>query len=673
MELVKEIEMTGPDGTKTKSLVLSRTFTQFLEPVNERFPVGFFRDLQKLFIEGLPKNKFDSFRNLAVDYFNKVVSEKVTTEKKDILWMETVIFLSLHCLSQHFDEPVFWPENFKSLRAEDKAKPVRLLCHRILNVYEMWGESNLSYPCARPYTFYLLMEAVSNSDSLSKLIHNSGNEYFKLKEYLSIIAGTQDAVISNDNELTAFAQKYKENESILSSVTPFSRDLAIANYSSILKNINSGIDISQTVLSNKKQVTALVVGLPRSGKTTMIKTLFETANKGEISLDNPLKTLFVNQLPKDKDNEIALYMTPGRPKPNSSDCWELEGDIHIADSLYKLILTDTRGGAISEAPKQLEPEEELPVLEETLTKTDLLLILLDPITFMRPTIDLYNGIGGRIKYLLQNSKHAMVSIVLSKFDEYGVVLTGPRSLINTPLKLQKLSRFQNNTSETTWNEFNDEILNGFNDNTRLRETLTPLLKKLKPLFSTFCITHKHLPVNLYIVNSIDAKDQITFQRTGIPFIFQDFEAYMDCVIKKFPAKHVEVLSDPVKNVVLTVNQVNGKTNGIMVSWESISDSQYQIKKRRGSSNGSWNQWEENYATNISTNSFVDVCTIASGQTYQYGVTAINPRDNSKSELAVSNIYFIPPKKIDWLPIIIIIVLLIIFFVIYIVFSQPMSQ
>jgi hypothetical protein len=631
----------------------SPAFQQFLIPVNERFPVDYFRDLQKyLREERMNKEMFTVFKSLSISFINGEANKK-----KDILWAEALLFFCLYCLDEKLDglidEP--WPDGFSTVTFQDMKAPGRLVCNKLLGLYNTWVNSGVKYPCARPYAFFLLMETVLDAESLINLM--AGNHYFPLTEYFSIVKGTPDSIVALDNDLTVFAKKFTENQTILGSAPGFERELALISYSEMIENVNSGIDLSKTILSKEKFVRALVVGLPSSGKTVMIKTIFESANKGYISYDTPLRSLYVIELPE--GNEIATYLTPDRPEPTTANSWWLEGEMHINNELYKLVLTDTRGGAIAEPRKDVQGDE-VDNLEKLLSQTDILMIVLDPATLLNPTVELFNGIGSRVKYLLQNSKHAMVSILLTKFDEYGVVLTGPRNLINNKRKWDKLKNFQKNTSETTWNEFIEEILLSFNDNLPLRETLDPLLQKLRPIFSIFCITHKHLPVNIYVVNAIDSKDDTTFKRTGLPFIFDEFEAYASCLIEKFSAIPTNPQGPPpnaVENLKLVGEPNNEKPTAIQLTWDVVSGCQYGIRRKSLPKTGFWSHWEDNFAPDLGTNQYTDRLLIKRGHSYQYELTAIDMVDGQRSLPTLSDVFLVPKRIVPWLLIAIVLALI----------------
>lgn len=624
----------------------SQAFTRLLIPVNGYFPVDAFRDLQERLSVGTDEKEFIRFKELAVNYLNRAVDKK-----EDIAWIETLLFLSLYQLEERLDTLRPWADGFKSVSFSEMASPARLVCSRILNLYRYWTASSVTFPCARPYAFYLLMEVVQGSRSLLAVMEMTGNEFVQLKDFIAIMNGMPDAPILEDNELIKFSKKYRENQSLLGSATPFDREFAVRNYTKILRENQDNINLSKGMLADERLVAALVVGSTGSGKTVMIKSIFQRTLKGEMYYDNPLKSIYVKTYPE--GNEAQSFLVEGRPAPTASTVWALEGKIRISKTLYNIQLTDTRGGAITSTPeKKVAGGEEPGPLEQALMLTDLLIITLEPINLLEANRDytnLLNGLGARLDDLFRNSKHAMVSIVLTKFDEYGVVISGPRSLLNTEAKWEKLRQFQDNASEMAWEVFVEEVLSGFNDNMPLRYTLGFLLQKIKPLLTQFCNTHRHLPINIYITNAIEAKDAISFQRTGIPYLFSDFEAYASCLIEKFPQQSAigQALLPPVQNLMVAGTPDNSQPEAIRITWDAVPGFQYLIKKKVGFNNGVWTSWLDDFAANISSNTYTDRQHLKKGNRYQYQVIAVQTDNKQRSDPAESEVFVIPPIKIPW--------------------------
>ncbi|WP_118973860.1 fibronectin type III domain-containing protein [Taibaiella koreensis] len=534
-------------GTKAFLPTFTTYFDRLLRPVDQWILTEIMDDWREKFKDPLAESDYRLFMQAARDY----LLQKRKQRNIDITWLEAILFISLQRFSKAVDKPVIWTTEFVAYQGNKAIDANEEVLKKVLELYNSWCDNpgNNDNGFAQPYAFYLVFNTVVEDDVLRKYISmRSDND--PLKIYLTI--GEQGAS-KLDNRIVNFAIDYYRNGKRLIAPTDTQQDIyATAHFRLLnLKSVNIDHIIDQPVTSARIKITAM--GIMASGKSTIFKRMREvlTSPSGGGSYDSNFAITQLSVIRNSEgEGEVNNFFgsISRRTAASRLDTTELTGQIAINNQQYDISVNDTRGGIMLASPPKYDrtlsllQDQNYP-LERLLLETDLLLLVMDPETiFYQDAEDVFTFgnlldlIESRLDYLFHHSKHAMIAVVFTKFDEYGSVIKGPRNLIHSEEQAAYLKQFLETGDESILNRLisaiGDTYVKRNKEDTLLRQTIMLLLNRLKFLLRRIVHSRRHPVINFYIASTASMKDNERSHWTGITDVFNDFSDYLGWLIKK---------------------------------------------------------------------------------------------------------------------------------------------
>lgn len=497
---------------------LAGMFKSILQYPNERVYTEGLTEWLSLLGEQKGLKQFDIFKQLSKNHIEVIEDE---AEKK---WAEAIIYITLAIKWKGSDASNVW-----TFELAEGANDLNLLVlGKINDLYVLWKEEDgLS---ARPLAFYLLIQGIVQNPN-AEVQRNyllRADTYPYLTDYI----GKKDG---GGNCLTNFAIKYSAN--IAKTNVSYNQPAFIEHFKTKrMCNINMA-DLDG-------ELKTLVVGITRSGKSALITETYLAVNT---DWNYPVTSLHLYTLPGGAKGELENYLTRKDLKPTVGDKWELKGTVRVNATDQPLIITDTRGGLITEyleAPDDniAEKYTNLPTLAQELLKTDQLIVMIDPTTLLNQSTlsiqDFLKKINAILPYVTkQGRKYTMIALVFSKFDEYGALLPPgmPANLIHSSVHKEYLEKYfsirnaKKNDRELDgeWNDLVNCIAGSYDLlDTRVYRIIEKLLTAIRPLFA-YLRQKQHAAFNLYLESALSSVTGGNFRRSGIPEIFNDFASYIE--------------------------------------------------------------------------------------------------------------------------------------------------
>jgi hypothetical protein len=315
--ILDKIESKGPSIEG-----FTPVFLDIIRPFYGRISVDFIREWQVFLDKGsLNKEEIQKMVNTGKAFLTK---EAATYNHNDRLWAETMIFISLYRLNDRLveDEQMPWPLDFDT---NNSGSIPSLILTKVTELYNLWRVEPEAYPCARAYAYCLAVEGAlgiklyEHQTKSSKLIKEGLSdvrmkEFDPFRDYLNCaFIGTGQFA---SNYLSRFVIDYTVNRS------PAGASLDGQSYIEHYKLIDLG-----RVKLNKDRISVMMVGLSGSGKTSIIKGLYEAIYRGGYN-NSPLKQLSTR---KDENTVQAnqAYKFLNRAVGTREDVYILEGEITI--------------------------------------------------------------------------------------------------------------------------------------------------------------------------------------------------------------------------------------------------------------------------------------------------------------------------------------------------------
>ncbi|MDO1450213.1 hypothetical protein Q0590_28290 [Rhodocytophaga aerolata] len=334
--------------------------------------------------------------------------------------------------------------------------------------------------------------------------------------------------------LLNFATRYKENGESLFIYNKASNE-KIDEYD-IYDNIaeSFSIDLNDYSKIKEKSIQAYVIGPQRNGKTHMIRSLKSLMTTGGGLAGYGLTNM-------SEGGDVEILEGEATPLPVVKEGL-FRYNIGRLECYYDLI--DSKG-SLTEKIINIEDPDSLDLITK-LKETNHLLLMISPEFIIekngeKSKIIFSQNVNNFLDIVRKGENINFISIIFSRFDEYGILLPSNRRIINTQEQYNYFEQFRNKKGDTDseWKAFKNSITS-YNENKDLEEfnlLLGYCLEQLRDiLYNIKFGDNELLPFNLYItsipytINSMsyngngEAIKKYTI--TGLYNIFQDYHRYL---------------------------------------------------------------------------------------------------------------------------------------------------